>query len=388
MIGNRSGSRKPARAGLRGAWDLPLRFAFDGQAGSVLRDHFHRDAQQARLSPKFKVYYRLRPFIPIQLRQFLQRGRNQGIDVPEEWFLPADFAADFRAASQSNRSALVIHPWPDGFRMSAVLTHDVETKIGVGLVDKLAALEEEHGLRSAWNFIPYKYKVDKGLLADLKQRGHEIGIHGYNHDGRLFESRRMFDRRTGPINRAIAEYGSTGFRAPMVHRNLAWLQALDIDYDASCFDVDPFQAMPGGVGGVWPFFAGKFVELPYTLPQDHTLLLSLGETSPRIWIEKLDYLRRLAGMALLVTHPDYLDTPQRLQVYQQFLEHLANEAGCWKALPHEITNWWRQRDELRIVEESGLFELVGAVSRRGQICSLSELGDTTNDPTTHTGGQG
>ena len=183
----------------------------------------------------------------------------------------------------------------------------------------------------------------------------------------------MFDRRTGPINQAIANYGSTGFRAPMVHRNLEWLQALDIDYDASCFDVDPFQAMPGGVGGVWPFFAGKFVELPYTLPQDHTLLVSLGETTPKIWMEKLAYLRRLAGMALLVTHPDYLDTPGRLNVYRKFLEHLTTHSDCWNALPHEIARWWRQRDKLQIVVSKESSKLIGPMVHRARICSLSDL---------------
>lgn len=352
---------------------LSTRFAFDGLVGEMLRDHFNRDVQQAHLSTSFKLYYRLRPLIPVRLRQLLQRERNLGINAHERWYLPAAFIHDFQSAIAREPDRLVIHPWPDGFRVTAALTHDVETKAGMELVDRLAALEEQYGLRSAWNIVPYKYKVDKGLLADLKQRGHEIGVHGFNHDGRLFESPRSFERRTAPINRAIAEFGSTGFRAPMVHRNLEWLQALEIDYDASCFDFDPFQAMAGGVGGVWPFLAGKFVELPYTLPQDHTLLVSLGETTPRIWLEKLAYLRRLAGMALLVTHPDYLDTPQRLDLYREFLEHLAEQSDCWNALPHEIASWWRQRENLEIVTDDDSCEVIGPIAERARICSLSEL---------------
>ncbi len=299
---------------LRKQTQLPTtRFAFGGAAGDVLRDYLLRDASQVRLSSKFKLYYRLRPFIPISIRRMLQRGRNQAIDVPAGWYFPSDFINDFRHALASEPDAEAIHPWPDGFQMSAVLTHDIETRVGFDLADKLADVEEQFGFRSAWNIVPHDYKVDLGLIADLKGRGHEIGVHGYNHDGRLFESHRTFKRRTKPINQAIANFGSKGFRAPMVHRNLEWIGTLNIDYDASCFDVDPFQAMPGGVGGPWPFFAGKFVELPYTLPQDHTLLISLGETTPRIWIEKLGYLRSLAGMAMLITHPDYLDTPRALR---------------------------------------------------------------------------
>ena len=373
MSGMVLGNPSPGRVDHDAASALPTRFAFGGAAGEVLREYFQRDVQQARLSTKFKWYYGVRPYIPIRLRQLLQAQRNRKIQVPAGWYLSTQFVAEFQAALESEPHAVAIHPWPDGQQMSAVLTHDVETSIGVGLVDRLAALEEKHGLRSAWHFIPYKYQVDRGLLADLKRRGHEIGVHGYNHDGRLFESRKRFDSRTGPINQAIENYGCQGFRAPMVHRHLAWMQALNIGYDSSCFDVDPFQAMPGGVGGVWPFFAGKFVELPYTLPQDHTLLVSLGETTPRVWIEKFVWLRSLAGMALLITHPDYLNTPSRLDVYRQFLEYLSAQRDVWYALPKEVVAWWRLRDNLQIVERNGSPQVVGPFAERARIFSPREL---------------
>lgn len=352
---------------------MKLRFAFDGPPGEVLAKHYEADQAGAVLSSKFRLYYKLRPFIPIPMRQWLQRGRNQLLETPTDWYLPNKFLADFRSAIEASSERTAIHPWPDGFQMSVSLTHDVETNIGFGLMDDLAKLEEQFGLRSAWNVIPHKYKVDLGLLRDLQQRGHEIGVHGYNHDGRLFESKKVFDRRTKPINQAVQDYGSTGFRAPMVHRNLEWLQALDVDYDASTFDVDPFQAMPGGVGGVWPFMVGKFVELPYTLPQDHTLLVSLGETTPQTWINKFKTLRSLAGMAMLVTHPDYLDTASRLDVYRRFLEFVAEQDDCWKGLPHEISTWWRTREELEL-QKNGTDSLIsGKDSQRARLIDLSSL---------------
>jgi peptidoglycan/xylan/chitin deacetylase (PgdA/CDA1 family) len=354
-------------------FELSTRFAFDDKPGDVLREYFLRDMAQAKLSAKFKLYYRLRPYIPIPLRQLLQRERNQRIEIPKDWYLPLDFLRAFREAVSRSEEEIAIHPWPDDYQFSTCLTHDVETKQGVGLVDRLAALEEKYGMRSAWNFIPYKYEVDTGLLRDLKDRGHEIGVHGYNHDGRLFESRRTFDYRTGPINEALKRYESVGFRAPMVHRNLKWLQALDVDYDASCFDIDPFQAMPGGVGSVWPFIAGKFVELPYTLPQDHTLLISLGEKSSAVWEHKLAILKNLAGMAMLVTHPDYLDVPERLGVYESFLQHLQTQSNCWFALPQEITQWWRQRDSMRLDFVDDRHVVTGPHSARAKLLNLRTL---------------
>ena len=247
----------------------------------------------------------------------------------------------------------------------------METKIGVELVPALADLEEKLGLRSCWNFISHKYKIDDGLIRDLQQRGHEVGVHGFNHDGRLFESRKTFQKRTAPINAAVQRFSASGFRAPMVHRNLRWIQDLDVDYDASCFDVDPFQAMPGGVGGVWPFIAGKIVELPYTLPQDHTLLIALGETTPRVWIDKLQLIESLAGMAMLISHPDYLDEPRRLDVYRQFLEHLTQQDTCWKVLPAEIARWWRDRDDSHVSDDGN--SIVGSAHDAGQVVRLNQL---------------
>ncbi|QDS87889.1 hypothetical protein EC9_20720 [Rosistilla ulvae] len=362
---------------------IPFRFAFDGPLGRVLQQHAVADIAAARLSWKFKAYYRLRPWIPIALRQQLQRGRNRSLDAPADWYLPTRFIHDWRQAVvqtlASTPNQRTLHPWPDGFRVGTVLTHDVETRVGAKLAPALASLEEEYGFRSAWNFVPYKYKIDAGLLDDLRGRGHEIGVHGYNHDGRLFESQRTFEWRKQRINQAIEDFQSTGFRAPMVHRNLDWLQGLNVDYDASCFDVDPFQAMPGGIGSPWPFIAGKFVELPYTLPQDHTLLIALGENSPQVWIDKMQHLREIAGMAMLITHPDYLDTAARLNVYRQFLEYLREQTDLWHALPRDVAAWWRQRDQSSISSSGDSID--GPAADRGRVVAIDELFAASGCPT-------
>jgi hypothetical protein len=159
-------------------------------------------------------------------------------------------------------------------------------------------------------------------------------------------------RRALGINAALEKYQSVGFRSPMVHRNLEWLQLLNIQYDASCFDVDPFQAMPGGVGSIWPFVAGKFVELPYTLPQDHTLLVALGQTDARIWEKKRDFLVRYHGIVLMLTHPDYLTTDRYLDLYRGFLATTSEIAGCWHALPKQVTSWWKQREQSAVTKAS------------------------------------
>lgn len=327
-------------------------FPFDSRAAqSVCREFLVRDMQRATLSPLFRAYYLMRKVIPLPLRQHLQHKRNSRIVAAPDWYLPHEFCERLTAALGGKPSESA-RTWPDESRFAFVLTHDVETAQGMKKMAALADIEEELGFRSSWNLVPHKYRIDQQLVRDLRRRGFEIGIHGYNHDGKLFWSERTFRQRVPAINEAIERYEAVGFRAPMAHRNLQWMQLLDIEYDSSCFDIDPFQAMSGGVGSVWPLVTGRFVELPYTLPQDHTLLIGLGEQTDRIWVDKLAFIKQLSGMALMLTHPDYLDTAPRRDLYRNFLRRVRDEGGYWHALPREVARWWRDRADRRMPKPS------------------------------------
>ena len=313
-------------------------FVFKGELASYLERMLAFDMESAKLSNAFRWFYRVRPFLPISARQIIQKTRSRNLAPSSDWYVSKALVHALESLGEPPDSL-----WPNRKDYALVLTHDVETHNGFEQIPKLAEIEESMGMRSCWSIVPYKYKIDMGVINDLKQRGHEIAVHGYNHDGRLFLSKAIFDSRVDMINRAMETFGAVGFRSPMVHRNLRWMQQLNIEYDASCFDVDPFQAMPGGVGGIWPFSVGKFVELPYTMPQDHTLFVSLNETTDRIWRDKLAFIQRYHGMALMLTHPDYLDSPSRLRIYRDFLSWLRGSSDPWHVLPREMSRWFRSR---------------------------------------------
>jgi peptidoglycan/xylan/chitin deacetylase (PgdA/CDA1 family) len=175
----------------------------------------------------------------------------------------------------------------------------------------------------------------------IRDSGNEIGIQGYNHDGKLYYSEKIFTERAEYINRALKEYQAVGFRSPMVQRNLSWLQKLDIEYDASCFDYDPFQPFPGGTGSIWPFQAGKLIELPYTMPQDHVLFYILREKSSTIWKNKAYWIAKNHGVILMLTHPDYLKEKDHLKYYEETLQYLSTFKNVWHCLPHELAAHFR-----------------------------------------------
>ena len=173
-------------------------------AAAVARQQLAADAEAARLSRAFRAYYRLRPLLPLTLRQRLQRSR--AIQPGARWCFPDAFLGRMLAALESESPGeAIIHPWPGGRRFGFVLTHDVETKDGLRNVPALAEIEERLGFRSSWNIVPYKYNADAGLVRDLQARSFEIGIHGYNHDGRLYSSKAIFQRRAVAINQALGQ---------------------------------------------------------------------------------------------------------------------------------------------------------------------------------------
>ena len=144
--------------------------------------------------------------------------------------------------------------WPKNKKFALVLTHDVDSQRGQDNCYKLMELEEKLGLCSSFNFVPERYSVSKGLKNDLVDRGFEVGVHGLKHDGKLFSNKKVFQRRAVKINQYLKEYNAVGFRSPAMHHNLDWIHELDIEYDSSTFDTDPFEPQPEGIGTIFPMW--------------------------------------------------------------------------------------------------------------------------------------
>jgi hypothetical protein len=328
----------------QGGWDGLMAFILgEGQFGP---EHW-------RLSRLKQLYYTLRPFVPSSvrplLRRLLRRRRAEtfclGWPVEDRFvrFLSAALAAVQRRLSSARPAPF----WPSGARFAFILTHDVESAAGQSLVRALADADEQDGFRASFNFVPEGYRVDHRLLAQLRKRGFEVGVHGMKHDGRLFSSMAEFERRASYINSYLREWGAVGFRAPFNHRHPEWMQSLEIEYDLSFFDSDPYETIPGGTMSIWPFFCGRFVELPYTLPQDHTLYEMYGPGAVDIWIRKVDFIAKWGGMALVNVHPDYTCAKDHIGLYKRFLLAVKEKGDYWHALPREAARWWRNRAEER-----------------------------------------
>jgi ribosomal protein S18 acetylase RimI-like enzyme len=325
----------------------------DGRAETLLaltlgEGQFGPDHWQ--LSPAKRLYYVLKPALPRVLTRHLRRvyGRRRPSDQlgwpVEPAYVQFQLAVVSHVLEAIGADSLpFIDFWPGGRRYAFVLTHDVETAEGQRHIRAVADLDASFGFRSSFNFVPERYQVDHGLVDELKARGFEVGVHGLKHDGRDFRSENEFRRRAERINHHLHKLGAVGFRAPLTLRHPKWMQALDIEYDSSFFDTDHYEPISGGTLSIWPFRIGRFIELPYTLPQDYTLASVLGELTPRLWLEKLAFIRDHHGLALLNTHPDYLLAPTTWRIYSEFLRVMSERNDHYHALPHEVAGWWRAR---------------------------------------------
>jgi hypothetical protein len=344
-------------------WDGSI----EGLLESVLGEGQFGDGHW-RLARTRRLYYAVKPLIPVDFRRQLRRWHRGMAESRFQlgWPVEPRFA-EFQWATlrhllerRGEPSASFIHFWPEGYRWAFVLTHDVETAEGQRNVRALAALEADYGLRSAFNFVAEGYRLDSGLLDDLRGQGFEVGIHGLRHDGKLFASEAGFLRQALRINEWMLAIRAEGFRAPLMHRHPGWMQALAMAYDMSFFDTDPYEPLPGGAMSIWPFQTGRFLELPTTLAQDHTLTEVLGATDIGLWLEKIAFIENYCGMALLNAHPDYLQAPSNWRLYRQFLESVLNRTEQpWYALPRDVARWWKARREAQ-----SLNELPGAVQAR------------------------
>ena len=325
-------------------------------------------------------YYRIKPFIPARLRVALRRfvARRKRIQCGDVWPI----------LESAGRKPTGWNGWPEGKRFAVVLTHDVESQRGVDRVRDVAEMEMSLGFRSSFNFIPEgDYQVSTELRNWLTKNGFEVGVHDHRHDGKLYQSRESFSASATRINHFLSEWGAVGFRSGFMLHNLEWIHDLEVLYDASTFDTDPFEPQPDGVGTIFPFWvadprrvraavvaglsvgetgtnplasvmpeaspvAKGYVELPYTLPQDFTLLVILGEKTCDLWTRKVRWISERGGMVLLNVHPDYMafkgDTcgfdEFDASLYAQFLGELSSSHSgqYWPVLPRQMAGYWRK----------------------------------------------
>lgn len=217
---------------------------------------------------------------------------------------PLDLSADFLAdALAPHASPFTQGPTP------VILSHDLDSPEGLrNLVTDFLGVEEQAGARSVNFVVPCAWPLEHGLLEEARSRGHEIGVHGYDHGNRTpFAGAEERARRLNAARAFIDRYGVAGYRAPSLLRTRALIEGLRelYRYDSSIPTSGGLFPVPNnGCASARPFKLDGIRELPVSLPRDGSLLFLGYRPSEivRLWIECAETISRSGGVVVLLTH--------------------------------------------------------------------------------------
>jgi hypothetical protein len=301
-----------------------------------------------KLSVLKNIFYSVKPIVPRSIQLSLRRCIARYLKKKYVGIWPINEAASQPPVGWKG--------WPNGKKFALLLQHDVDTSRGSEKCNNLMDLEAKLNFKSSFFIVPERYHVSKELLSTIKRRGFGLGLHGLKHDGKLFVSYEHFCRCAVRINAYLREWDTKGFSSPSMHHRHEWMHQIEMSYCTSTFDTDPFEPQPDSANTIFPFVVenesdGKrFIELPYTLPQDFLLFIILREKTNEIWKKKIDWIVKHNGMVLMNTHPDYMNfisnsknRPEEypVRLYSEILSyfHQTYQGQFWNPLSQELAEY-------------------------------------------------
>ena len=367
---------------------LHLPFDFNEVIRNLRLERYHSKDQtgfETFASSEFvrKFYYLIRKSLPFQIRRQLQRlyFREWRQIIFPAW--PVDLTVDalheelLRLWMEAGRIKKLpfIWFWPEGASNCLVITHDVETVAGRDFTFELMDLDDVYGFKAAYQVIPEeRYNVPDDYIRRIRSRGCEFNIHDLNHDGRLYAKRSEFTRRASSINDYGHRYNSRGFRAGAMYRRQDWYDVFDFEYDMSVPNVAHLEPLRGGCCTVMPYFIGKILELPLTTAQDYSLFHILNDYSIDLWMQQMAFIKKKHGLISFLTHPDYLIEARARRVYENLLNQLRQTVVAekmWETLPGSVNEWWRARNQMRLVSCGESWKIEGPESEKARLAFAS-----------------
>ena len=252
------------------------------------------------------------------------RGRADRWAAFPEW--PLDLTADllFDLSMPASRRRKT--------RAPVILTHDIDSPEGLqNLVAQFLPLEEAAGARSTSFIVPCAWEVDEGLASAVTARGHDIGVHGYDHSNLTpFAEPDERKRRLDAAAPFAKRHAAAGYRAPSLLRTRALLRDLAgrYRYDSSIPTSGGLFPVPNnGCASARPFAIEGILELPLSMPRDGSLRF-LGYSADAIadlWIECADRIQAAGGVVMLLTHCErrFSGNDGMLRAYRRFLDHVS-----------------------------------------------------------------
>ncbi|GAC1662258.1 MAG: hypothetical protein PVS2B2_28080 [Candidatus Acidiferrum sp.] len=331
-----------------------------------------------------KAYYFVRPILPVGVRRHLQKAHlkvRSELSFPR-W--PIDCSVDnlmgqllLLTLKMGNSEQIpFIWFWPEGASSCAIMTHDVETALGRDFCSTLMDIDDSYGIKASYQIVPEdRYVVSGDFLDSIRSRGCEIAVHDLNHDGHLYRNHQQFLERAVKINSYAEKYRAEGFRAGVLYRKQLWYDALKFSFDMSVPNVGHWDPQRGGCCTVMPYFLGSILEIPVTATQDYTLFHILNDYSIDLWKQQIAGIMAKNGLLSFIIHPDYIVNQKERNIYEELLGYLVQlreKKGVWTTTPGEVNRWWRQRSQMKLVEQDGKWQIEGPGKERARIAYAAQ----------------
>lgn len=299
------------------------------QASAVFLRERNAYLSRPPTSARLPVNYRN---IPGPLRRAIGRGIGRMQRYRQsQWASFPGWPVDLSADAVADLGGV---PLQRPTRTPVLLTHDIDSAEGLtNLVKWFLPIEEDHGARSANYIVPCAWPIDRGLTSEICKRGHEIGIHGYDHSNRTpFAPATERQVRLAAGAKVGAEFKTAGYRAPSLVRTKVMIEELasHYRYDSSIPTSGGLFPVPNnGCASARPWKIGTMWELPLSMPRDGSLQF-LGYSPTRIlstWIRAAHLIASSGGIVCLLTHCErgFSGNPPMLKAYREFIETIASD---------------------------------------------------------------
>lgn len=186
-----------------------------------------------------------------------------------------------------------------------------------------------------------------GRMREIIAAGHEIGHHGYTHRSPtdLNEADELEELRAGL--KVLQELGAIvcGYRSPswdFSPNTSRLLEKLGFEYSSNLMDdIRPYRHKDVDLIEVpihW-----SLDDAPHFWFDSSTWTKTIRSAAEveRIWVDEIDGIRALGGVAVLTVHPFVIGRPGRLPALRRTLEHVRERSDVWVATAGEVAAWMR-----------------------------------------------
>ena len=219
-------------------------------------------------------------------------------------------------------------------------------------VPRLLALLERYNIKATFFTPGYTAERYPEVMREICERGHEVGHHGYLHEGpthlSLEEERAVLEKGFESLEKVTGRR-PRGYRSPdwdLSHNSVALFKEYGFLYDSSMMasDFHPYPLLlDGQETGV--------VELPVSWDLDDAPHFHfnfnpyrVGMSAPskvfEIWSVEFEGAYSEGGVFMLTMHPQYIGRYHRVQLLEQLIRHISSFAGVWFATCTEIAEAW------------------------------------------------